>query len=245
MPASVHTALLSAPEAPPILLAIFFKSIPRTKFILRLWIFKMSTRESSVGLGNSILRSIRPGRNSAASKMSSRFVAMITFIWFEASKPSSWFRSSNIVRCTSESPPPDPRALPMESTSSMNKIAGAFSRAITKSSRTIRAPSPMYFCTSSDPETRMKQQSVWCATARANSVLPVPGGPYKITPLGCAMPKDSNSSGCLMGNSTTSLISFTCWSKPPIMSNVLSGTFSTFISDTSGSTRLGSTVCSA
>ena len=44
--------------------------------------------------------------------------------------------------------------------------------------RTMREPSPMYFCTSSEPETRMKVQSVWCATARANSVLPVPGGPY-------------------------------------------------------------------
>ena len=32
--------------------------------------------------------------------------------------------------------------------------------AITKSSRTIRAPSPMYFCTSSEPETRMNVQSV-------------------------------------------------------------------------------------
>src|SRR4051794_7224555 len=32
--------------------------------------------------------------------------------------------------------------------------------AITKSSRTIREPSPMYFCTSSEPETRMNVQSV-------------------------------------------------------------------------------------
>ena len=55
----------------------------------------------------------------------------------------------------------------------------------------------------------------------------MPGGPYRITPLGCAMPRDSKSSGCLMGSSTTSLISFTCWSRPPIMSKVLSGTFST------------------
>jgi hypothetical protein len=28
----------------------------------------------------------------------------------------------------------------------------------------------------------MKVQSVWCATARASSVLPVPGGPYSSTP---------------------------------------------------------------
>lgn len=68
---------------------------------------------------------------------------------------------------------------------------------------TIREPSPMYFCTSSDPDTRMKVQSVWCATARANSVLPVPGGPCKRTPLGCATPNASKSSGCLIGNSIT------------------------------------------
>lgn len=36
--------------------------------------------------------------------------------------------------------------------------------------------SPMYFCTSSPPDTRMKVQSVWCATARASSVLPGGGG---------------------------------------------------------------------
>ena len=47
---------------------------------------------------------------------------------------------------------------------------------------TIRDPSPMYFCTSSEPETRMKQHSVWWATALASRVLPVPGGPYNKTP---------------------------------------------------------------
>ncbi len=135
-----------------------------------------------------------------------------------ASKPSSWLSSSSIVRCTSESPPPDPlsmRAEPMLSTSSMKMMDGACSLegnlnsfctrvmvvkndvllleshrnrpefpdlAMTKSSRTMRDPSPMYFCTSSEPETRMKVQSVWCATARASSVLPVPGGPYRSTP---------------------------------------------------------------
>ncbi len=70
----------------------------------------------------------------------------------------------------------------MESTSSMKMMEGAASLAITKSSRTILAPSPMYFCTSSAPDTRMKVESVWWATARARSVLPVPGGPYMSTP---------------------------------------------------------------
>ena len=52
----------------------------------------------------------------------------------------------------------------------MKMIDGACSLAITNSSRTMRDPSPMYFWTSSEPETRMKVQSVWCATARASSV---------------------------------------------------------------------------
>ena len=52
-----------------------------------------------------------------------------------------------------------------------------FVLAIWKSSRTILAPSPTYFCTSSEPITRMKHASVLLATARASSVLPVPGGP--------------------------------------------------------------------
>ena len=45
-------------------------------------------------------------------------------------------------------------------------------------------PSMTYFCTSSDPMTRMKQASVLLATALAQSVLPVPGGPYSSTPFG-------------------------------------------------------------
>ncbi len=43
-----------------------------------------------------------------------------------------------------------------------------------KSSLTMRAPSPTYFCTSSLPMTLMKHASVRLATARASSVLPVP-----------------------------------------------------------------------
>mmetsp|Transcript_54302 Transcript_54302/g.122781 ORF Transcript_54302/g.122781 Transcript_54302/m.122781 type:complete len:214 (-) Transcript_54302:671-1312(-) len=179
IPASVHTALLSAPLAPFICPAIFRRLIPLIRFILREWIFRISSLASSFGLGNSTLRSIRPGRSSASSRMSIRFVAMMTLMFCAASKPSSWLRSSSMVRCTSESPPcsPSTRDEPMESISSMKMIEGACSRAITKSSRTIRLPSPMYFCTSSPPETRMKQHWVWCATALAKRVLPVPGGP--------------------------------------------------------------------
>lgn len=40
----------------------------------------------------------------------------------------------------------------------------------------------------------MKVQSVWCATALANRVLPVPGGPYNNTP--CNKPKPKHEQRC-------------------------------------------------
>jgi hypothetical protein len=43
-----------------------------------LWILRMSTLLDSLGLGNSILRSMRPGRSSAESRMSMRLVAIST-----------------------------------------------------------------------------------------------------------------------------------------------------------------------
>ena len=61
-----------------ILSATFFRSMPLIKFIFLLWIFRMSNLEPSLGLGNSIFRSILPGRNSAASKMSILLVAIKT-----------------------------------------------------------------------------------------------------------------------------------------------------------------------
>lgn len=64
----------------------------------------------------------------------------------------------------------------MASTSSKKTMQAFLLRAMVKSSRTMRAPSPTYFCTSSEPMTRMKHASVRLATARADSVLPVPGG---------------------------------------------------------------------
>ena len=104
IPASVHTAFDSAPEAPVIFSAILFKSIPLIKFIFLEWIFRIYSLDSRVGLGNSIFLSILPGRSRAGSKMSILFVAiMILIVWLD-SKPSNWFSSSSIVRCTYESP---------------------------------------------------------------------------------------------------------------------------------------------
>lgn len=59
-----------------------------------------------------------------------------------------------------------------------------------------------------------------------------------ITPhtFGWAIPRASKSSGCFTGSSITSLISLICLSRPPTISYVESGTFSTIIKLTSGST---------
>ena len=65
---------------PGILSAILRRSMPRIRFIFREWIFRMSNREDSLGFGNSILRSMRPGRSSAASRMSILFVAISTCV---------------------------------------------------------------------------------------------------------------------------------------------------------------------
>ena len=49
----------------------------------------------------------------------------------------------------------------------------------------------------------MKQASVLLATALAQRVLPVPGGPYSKTPLGGSIPRLTKRSGWRRGVSTT------------------------------------------
>ncbi len=65
----------------------------------------------------------------------------------------------------------------MASTSSIKIIEGAFSLANLNTSLTILGPSPRYFYTNSLPTTLIKEAVVLLATAFANIVLPVPGGP--------------------------------------------------------------------
>ena len=66
--------------------------------------------------------------------------------------------------------------------------AGAFCLACSKRSRTRVAPTPTNISTKSEPEMLKKGTPASPATARASSVLPVPGGPYSSTPLGMRAP---------------------------------------------------------
>mmetsp|Transcript_18411 Transcript_18411/g.58528 ORF Transcript_18411/g.58528 Transcript_18411/m.58528 type:complete len:201 (-) Transcript_18411:215-817(-) len=78
---------------------------------------------------------------------------------------------------------PLPRAGARESSSSKKSTQGCMSRAFWKRLRTFRSLSPMYMESSSGPLTLRKCTRHSVATALASSVLPVPGGPKRRTPL--------------------------------------------------------------
>ena len=94
----------------------------------------------------------------------------------------------------------------MESISSTNTMAGACLRAVWNRSRTRLAPTPTNISMKSEPLTDMKGTPASPATARAISVLPVPGGPTSRTPFGILAPISLKRAGVLR-KSTTSLIS--------------------------------------
>jgi hypothetical protein len=76
-------------------------------------------------------------------RKSCRTWPMLTFIFCFGSKPSNWFNNSNIVLCTSLSPPePDSNLVePIESISSMKIIDGACSLQNKQKVRPVVPPS--------------------------------------------------------------------------------------------------------
>ena len=169
---------------------------------------RMANRSSDSGSGTMIWRSNRPGRNSAASKMSGRLVAANTTMPSVASKPSIsasiWL--SVCSRSSCPPPRPAPRLRPIESISSTKIIARPIFAACWKRSRTRLAPTPTNISMKSEPVTDKNPTPASPATARANSVLPVPGGPTSKMPLGTRAPISLKRSG-VRKKSTTSLIS--------------------------------------
>ena len=67
-------------------------------------------------------------------------------------------------------------------------MAGADCLACSNRSRTRLAPTPTNISTKSEPEIEKNGTPASPATARASSVLPVPGGPKSSTPLGILAP---------------------------------------------------------
>ena len=88
----------------------------------------------------------------------------------------------------------------------MKTIQGILFLAMANKSLTLLAPTPTNISTKSEPLIEKKGTLASPATAFANKVLPVPGGPTKSTPLGIFAPRAENLRGFLR-NSTTSLSS--------------------------------------
>ena len=120
-------------------------------------------------------------------------VAPITITLVEESNPSISVRIWFSVCSRSSLPPlkpaaPEVRERPIASSSSMKTIAGAASFAWAKRSRTREAPTPTIASTNSEAACEKNGTSASPATARASSVLPVPGGPESSTPWGIRPP---------------------------------------------------------
>ena len=90
---------------------------------------------------------------------------------------------------------------------------GALSLACLNKSLTREAPTPTNISTKSEPDKEKKGTLASPATAFANNVFPVPGGPTKSAPFGILPPKMVYFSGVLR-NSTISCISSFAPSNP-------------------------------
>ena len=157
----------------------------------------MPSRPLTSGRLTTIRRSNRPGRSNAGSSTSGRFVAATRMTPSLASKPSistrSWF--SVCSRSSWPPPRPAPRCRPTASISSMNTMHGAFFFPCSNKSRTRDAPTPTNISTKSEPLIEKNGTLASPATARAMSVLPVPGAPIRRTPFGIRPPSFWNFCG--------------------------------------------------
>mmetsp|Transcript_11021 Transcript_11021/g.45747 ORF Transcript_11021/g.45747 Transcript_11021/m.45747 type:complete len:297 (-) Transcript_11021:56-946(-) len=190
-----------------------FSSLPTGRF--RACTRRIASRARRSGSSTGMMRSMRPLRTSASSRVSTRLVAPSTKMLSSCvSKPSistkSWMRPCSR---SSTSPAEEPRARPMASISSMKTMHGACARARANRSRTRAAATPTNISTNSEPLAEKNGTPASFAIALARYVLPVPGGPTSSTPLGRCTPaflKRSSPRSAL----TRSFISDTTLSRP-------------------------------
>mmetsp|Transcript_14482 Transcript_14482/g.36002 ORF Transcript_14482/g.36002 Transcript_14482/m.36002 type:complete len:234 (+) Transcript_14482:508-1209(+) len=179
------------------------------------------------GVSTVIVRSKRPGRSSALSRMSGRFVPASTTTPVVVAKPSistsSWFSVFSRSSCPPIAPP-RPRARPMASISSMKMMEGDCVRACANRSLTRAGPTPTNISMKSDPEMDRKGTPASPAVALASSVLPVPGGPTSSAPLGILAPSSLYFSG-FFKKSTNSMISTLASSHPATSLNEILSAF--------------------
>ena len=221
MAASFRRFSRSAPANPAVVCATRsrFTSSPSGLF------FACTSRISSLpftsGLPTYTLRSKRPGLKIAGSRISTRLVAAITMIPSFTPNPSistrSWFSVCSLSSCPP--PIPVPLRLATASISSIKTIHGAFFFASSNKSLTLDAPTPTNISTKSEPEMLKNGTPASPAIAFARSVLPVPGGPTRITPFGILAPTSIYFAGYFRKSTISSSSSFSSHS-PATLSNV-------------------------
>ncbi len=222
--ASLHKLAISAPAKPGVISASTSALISSEHLMFLRCTLKIAARPFRSGRSILICRSKRPGRSSAESRTSGRLVAAMSMTPLSVLKPSISTRSWLRVFSRSSLPPwkpPRPRARPMASISSIKTMQGAFSRACLNRSRTREAPTPTNISTKSEPDIEKKGTPASPATALASSVLPVPGGPTRSTPLGILPPSEVYFLGFLR-KSTTSMTSSLASSRPATSAKVIS-----------------------
>ena len=220
--ASLHTLAMSAPEKPGVWRASSSTSTVLSILIGRRCTPNTSLRSFTSGKSTCIWRSKRPARSNALSRTSTRLVAARIITPLLEPKPSisvsNWFN----VFSRSSLPPMAAalaRARPTASISSMNTMQGAFSLAWRNKSRTREAPTPTNISTKSEPANEKNGTLASPATAFANKVLPVPGGPTSNAPLGILPPRSVYFCGCFR-NSTISSTSCLASARPATSLNV-------------------------
>mmetsp|Transcript_32141 Transcript_32141/g.58202 ORF Transcript_32141/g.58202 Transcript_32141/m.58202 type:complete len:202 (+) Transcript_32141:1238-1843(+) len=174
--ASVHNCARSAPTKPCVFAAMSSSFTSGANFMFLVWIRRISRRPLSSGTPMSNSRSKRPKRRNAASMELGRFVAPMTTVCARPFMPSINVSNWDTMR-RSTSPFVLSRFGAIESISSMKMMAGAFFSASSNARRRFPSASPAIFDMISGPLIKKKKAPVSFATARAMSVLPLPGGP--------------------------------------------------------------------
>ena len=220
--ASLHIFAISAPLNPGVCLARKSTSRFFSTLIGFKWTSKISFRSFRSGISAYICRSNLPALSNAESSISTRLVAANIITPVSVPKPSisvnNWlsvFSRSSLPPCIAFFP----LALPMASISSIKIMHGAFSLACLNKSLTLLAPTPTNISTKSDPDNEKNGTSASPATALANNVLPVPGGPTKSAPFGILPPSSEYFFGFLR-KSTISMTSSLAPSNPATSLNV-------------------------
>src|SRR5690606_21616864 len=103
---------------------------------------------------------------------------------------------------------------------------GDLSFACLKRSLTLEAPTPTNISTKSEPDREKKGTFASPATALANNVFPVPGGPTKRAPFGILPPREVYLSGFLRNSTISSTSSLAPSSPATSLKEVLVSVFS-------------------